>query len=101
MAVFLGFRTGLKHKELRKVNYSPLVFYMCLFYLACLTQQSTSPSPIIDTFYGIKWAHDVAGCPSPTDNQLVRNILEGFKRILSNPFQRKNPLQLIFYRKCI
>lgn len=53
---------------------------------------ANSPSPVNETYYGIKWAHDIAGCPSPTDNRFVMNILEGSKRILSKPVSKKEPI---------
>ena len=38
---------------------------------------------MIDSFfYGIKWAHDMAGVPSPTVNSVVENVRSAAKRIL-------------------
>lgn len=61
-------------------------------YLACLIQRANSPSPIVDAFYGIKWAHDLVGFNSPTKNQFVNNIMEGGKRIVAKPVQKKEPI---------
>ncbi|KAK3107307.1 hypothetical protein FSP39_011571 [Pinctada imbricata] len=61
-------------------------------YLSCLVQQSKSPSPVIQAFYGIKWAHSVISVKSPTDSDLVKNVLEGAKRRLSHSVQKKEPI---------
>ena len=61
-------------------------------YLSCLVEQSKTPSPITQAFYGIKWAHSVISVPSPTDSQLVRNVLEGAKRRIAHAVQKKEPI---------
>ncbi|KAK3083447.1 hypothetical protein FSP39_022942 [Pinctada imbricata] len=62
-------------------------------YLSCLVQQSKSPSPVIQAFYGIKWAHSVIRLKSRTDSDLVINVLEGAaKRRLSHSVQKKEPI---------
>ena len=61
-------------------------------YLACLVQQSASPSPINQAFYSIRWAHNITSTISPTDSSLVKNILEGAKRRLSIPIKKKEPI---------
>lgn len=96
---FLRFQNWAKTQGIKESELFPASVLHVSIYLACLTQQSNSPSPIIDAFYGIKWAHDVTGCPSPTDNQLVRNILEGSKRILSKPVSKKEPITVDILQK--
>jgi hypothetical protein len=61
-------------------------------YLAFLVQQSSSPSPINQTFHSIRWAHNIASRSSPTDACLVKHILEGAKRRLSVPIKKKEPI---------
>lgn len=57
------------------------------------------PSPVNEAYYGIKWAHVIAGCPSPTDNRFVMNTLEGSKRILSKPVSKKEPITVDILQK--
>jgi hypothetical protein len=59
--------------------------------LACLVQQSSSPSPINQAFHSIRWALNIASRSSPTDSDLVRHILGGNKR-LSVPIKRNEPI---------
>lgn len=61
-------------------------------YLASLVQLSRSPSPIIQAYYSINWAHSITGTASPTDSSLVKNILEGAKRQLAVAKNRKEPI---------
>ena len=39
------------------------------------------PSVIDAAFYGIKWAHSLAGIPSPTANPIVEAVRSASKRI--------------------
>ena len=66
-------------------------FHVAL-YLASLVQTSRSPSPVISAFYGLKWVHNYIGVNSPTDSDLVKNTLEGAKRKLSVPINKKEPI---------
>ena len=45
-------------------------------YLAAIIQTANSPSPVIHAFYSLKWVHNIGDQISPTDSQLVKNILE-------------------------
>ena len=48
--------------------------------------------------YGINWAHNLYGFPSPCDSKLVRNVLEAAKRELAKPVAKKEPVtpEMIF-----
>jgi len=61
-------------------------------YLACLVKLNRSPSPIIQAFYSIKWAHSIFCVDSPTESFVVKTILEGAKRRLSVPKVKKEPI---------
>ena len=63
-------------------------------YLASLCNECNSSSPIIQAFYGINWAHSTVGVESPTDTTLVKNVLEGAKRRLAKPVNKKEPLDV-------
>ena len=67
-------------------------FHVAL-YLQHLIEQSHSPSVIDSAFYGIKWAHSMAGIPSPTDNPVVEAVRAASKRILGTAIvNRKEPI---------
>ena len=61
-------------------------------YLAGIIQQSSTPSPVIAAFYGIRWDHKLIDKPSPTDNSMVSNVLEAGKRKLAYQLQKKEPV---------
>ena len=56
--------------KLNETSFPADPFHVAL-YLQHLLEQAQSPSVIDSAFYGIKWAHDMAGVPSPTDNSVV------------------------------
>lgn len=98
-ASFLKFKKWAKIQGIGDQDIFPSKVLHVSIYLACLSQQANSPSSVNEAFYGIKWAHDITGCSSPTDNQLVRNILEGAKRILAKPISKKEPITVELLRK--
>ncbi|KAK3099945.1 hypothetical protein FSP39_012245 [Pinctada imbricata] len=61
-------------------------------YLASVVQQSQSPGPVTQAFYGIRWSHSIISAPSPTESDLVKNVLEGAKRRLSHHVKKKEPI---------
>ena len=48
-------------------------------YLVAIIQTANSPSPVIHAFYSLKWVHNIGDQISPTDSQLVKNILDAGK----------------------
>ena len=67
-------------------------FYVAL-YLQHLIEETHSPSAVDSAFYGLKWAHDVAGIPSPTDGPIVEAVRSASKRILgTRALNRKEPI---------
>ena len=55
-------------------------------------QQSPSPSPTIQAFHTIRWAHNIASMSSPRDSDFVKHIVEGAKRRLSDPIKEKDTI---------
>ena len=69
-------------------------FHVAL-YLQHLIEETHSPSVVDSAFYGLKWAHDVAGIPSPTDDPIVEAVRTASKRVLGNSvLSRKEPIPL-------
>ena len=86
-----------KWKEFAISTFDGAVFPAKLFHVALylhhLIEQSHSPSVIDSAFYGIKWAHSMAGIPSPTDNPIVEAVRAASKRILGTAIvNRKEPI---------
>ncbi|VDH97547.1 Hypothetical predicted protein [Mytilus galloprovincialis] len=61
-------------------------------YLQHLIDNSSHYSVIEAAFYGIKWAHHIAGVKNPCDSDFVRSIIDASKRLLSRPIQKKTPV---------
>ena len=61
-------------------------------HLEFLLQQSFPYSALESACYGINWAHNLYGFPSPCDSKLVRNVLEAAKRELAKPVVKKEPV---------
>ena len=58
-------------------------------YLQHLTESRCSKSAVEDTVNGLAWAHSTAGVLLPTDSPIVKTILEGLKRLLAKPVNKK------------
>lgn len=67
-------------------------------YLTSIIQNANSPSPLIHAFYSLKWIHNLGDYSSPTDSQLVKNILEAGKRRLSRIIRKKDPITIEIIR---
>ena len=87
--------------KLNETSFPADPFHVAL-YLQYLIEQVQSPSVIDSAFYGIKWAHDMAGVPSPTDNSVVENVRSAAKRILGTAaVNRKEPISSDLIRKIV
>ena len=88
---FYGGKSGHKPTVLKKKILPAKDLHVAL-YLASLAQLSRTPSPVIQAFYSIRWAHYVISVNSHTESFLVKNILEGAKRRLCVPTVKKEPV---------
>ena len=61
-------------------------------YLEFLLQQSFPYSALESACYGINWAHNLYGFPSPCDSKLARNVVDAAKRELAKPVVKKEPV---------
>ena len=99
-------RTFPKWKEFAvcKLNESsfPADPFHVALYLQHLIERAQSPSMIDSAFYGIKWAHGMAGVPSPTDNSVVEIVRSAAKRIPGTAVvNRKEPISSDLIRKIV
>ena len=77
----------------------PFHVALCLQHLI---EQAQSPKVVDSAFYGIKWAHDMARVPSPTDNPVVENVRSAAKRILGTAaINHKEPVSLDLIHKIV
>ena len=56
-----------------------------VLYLEFFLQQSSSYSTLESARYGINWAHNLYGFPSPCDSELVKYVPKAAKRELAKP----------------
>ena len=94
------FRAFKKWKDfalsnLKKTSFLPISPIHVALYLQHVLESTRSCSSVDTAFYAIKWAHEMAGMVSPTDNQLVSRVREAAKRILgaARP-NRKEPITI-------
>ena len=91
-------RAYRKWKEFAISTFDGAVSLLNPFMLHCTCNTLLSnPIPlasVIDSaFYGINWAHSMAGIPSPTDNSIVEAVSAASKRILGTAIvNRKEPI---------
>ena len=81
--------------NLKKTSFLPISPIHVALYLQHVLESTRSCSSVDTAFYAIKWAHEMAGMVSPTDNQLVSRVREAAKRILgaARP-NRKEPITI-------
>ena len=53
-------------------------------YLSYLIQKASTSSPIEEAVNALSWAHNLACVEDPTSHPLVKQVLEGAKRILAH-----------------
>ena len=68
-------------------------FLLCL-YLRDKVESCKSVAPIEAAFYGVRWAHEIAGVSSPTEHTTVKQVLEASKRVLGKPVGGKQSLEV-------
>ncbi|XP_071107737.1 integrase/recombinase xerD homolog isoform X1 [Haliotis cracherodii] len=73
----------------------------CAIYLVAVMQRNDSFSSVQTAFYSMRHVHNLLGLPSPTDNSLVRNVLEAAKRKLSKPKCKKEPITVDILEKLV
>ena len=61
-------------------------------YLAYLIQKSSTSAPVEEAVNALSWAHQMALVGDPTQNDLVKYVLAGAKRILAHRKTKKEPI---------
>ena len=73
-----------------KLSAKPALPIVVAMYITSLLDQGKSDNVVTAAVYGIKWAHNINGFSDPTENVIVKNLLEAAKRIASKPKQKKD-----------
>ena len=63
-------------------------------YLQHVAKTSNSRAAVEEAVYALAWAHDLAGVVSPTTAILVQATLQGLRRMLAKPVQKKEPVTI-------
>ena len=79
-------------QQYREVTVFPASPIHVALYLCSLVQQKQSVTNILSAFFGISWAHNIAGHYNPCQASIVKNLLEAAKRILGKPITKKVPI---------
>ena len=66
--------------------------FQVALYLAFLLQRSETSAPVEEAVNAISWVHQLAVVEDPTQNDLVRQVLAGTKRILAHKTMKKEPI---------
>lgn len=61
-------------------------------YLQYLVDNVDHHSTVESAFYGIRWAHNIAGVQDPCNSDIVKHIVEASKRLLTRPVKKKLPV---------
>ena len=66
-------------------------YHLCL-YISHLSNVSGAKSSADSLIASVKWAHSLAGVPSPTDDPMVKTAVQGYNRLHASPVCRKEPI---------
>ncbi|XP_071483023.1 integrase/recombinase xerD homolog [Diadema antillarum] len=66
-------------------------YHLCLYlcHLSSVNGAKTSADSLVAS---VKWAHNLAGLPSPTDDPMVKTAVQGYYRIHLSPICHKEPV---------
>lgn len=77
------------------ISFLPVKPVHVAIYLQHVLESTISSSSVDTAFYAIKWAHEIVGVASHSDNQVVSRVREAAKRILgAGRPNRKEPLSV-------
>ena len=63
-------------------------------YLQYIEDSSKSKAAAEEAVHALNWVHSLAGLESPTQFSLVQTTLEGVRRLLAKPVQKKSPVSV-------
>ena len=81
-----------EHFFLQHMSSKPALPITVAMYFTSLIDEGKSDNVISAAFYGIKWVHSINDFSDPTENNIVKQLLECAKRLNSKPVQKKDVL---------
>lgn len=87
--------------ELYSLSHLPATPASVCLYLSSLVMQCVSTSVLDASFYSIKHFHDISLRPNPCNDKLVTLCLEGSKRTLAKPVNKKKPITVDMLHKIV
>lgn len=69
---------------------NPATYMTVALYITHMLKDEKSASIITSTYYSIKWMHSIHGYTDPTENTIVKNLLDTSKRLFSKPVMKKD-----------
>ena len=85
-----AFDQFVKFCDSNELTAKPAIPIAVAMYITNLLDQGKSDNVVSTAVYGIKWAHNINGFKDPTENFIVKNLMETAKRIASKPVQKKD-----------
>lgn len=86
-----GFRRWKLWATEQKLATFPASTIHVALYLQHLGQSKGSKAAIEEAVNALSWAHSMAGLPSPTTDPFIHTVLDGLKRSLAKPVNKKEP----------
>ncbi|KAK3750080.1 hypothetical protein QZH41_005659 [Actinostola sp. cb2023] len=74
------------------VGYLPASPFHVAVYLQLVSQEASSPSPVLTAVYSIDWVHKLSGYEKVSVHPLEESMMGAFQRILARPKCRKEPM---------
>ena len=97
---FLRWRSFASSKD--EIQVFPARTEHVALYLQHVLDTTQSPSAVDSAIYGIQWAHNLAGIPSPTDSPIVNSISRAAKKLIGTRLvNKKEPISAEMIRKLV
>ena len=84
-----------------KLPVFPATEHHIVLYLQHLAETTKSKAAAEEAVYALAWAHNMAGITSPTDSPFVKTTLEGLRKQLARPIQKKEPITVDMLRAMV
>ena len=84
-----------------KLTAFPATAHHIVLYLQHLAETTRSKAATEEAVYALAWAHNMGGITSPTDNPFVKTALEGLRRTLAKPIEKKEPITVDMLRAMV
>ena len=84
-----------------KIQPFPVEPAYLILYLQHLAEVKRSKSAVEEAVNSLSWAHTLAGIPAPTTSPIVNATLDGLKRTLAKPVNKKSPFTVEMLREIV